>query len=193
MPRRIRKGKTLKVVEEDSSSAGGDEQESGDETSRPKNSKSYKKGNGSTSKPVHRETDSDATYDSEDKYLPEKWILTREVLIREHNRPRISLITPTEDEDDPRPIPIRLLDIMRRATTFAPTKAESIIEDYWVDPKVARRDVSEEWLGRGIFPYSSRRRRRDMSGRAEDWQKERQRAPDHRIHGRKCGPHTLKK
>ena len=43
--------------------------------------------------------------DEKEQYAPDKWILTRHVLIRQHNKPRKHLFTPNEVDDDPSPIP----------------------------------------------------------------------------------------
>ena len=69
-------------------------------------------------------SDADTEASEESKFLPGKWLLTRDVLIRVHNKPRLTLFTPNEDKDDPCPLPVRWLDIMRRTETSCPTKAE---------------------------------------------------------------------
>ena len=65
----------------------------------------------------------------EGKYLPDQWILTRDVLMRVHNKPRKYLFTPNEDPLDPCPLPLKYFDIMRRSDTSQASKAEAGIED----------------------------------------------------------------
>ena len=94
---------------------------------------------------------SDKESTSSDKIIKDTWQLTASVLIRVHNTPRTKLFTPQSDPSDPCPIPIEYLDIMRRTDTSAPTKAESNLEDYWVDRQMQHRELSEEWVGRTQF------------------------------------------
>lgn len=87
----------------------------------------------------------------EEKLLPDKWLLSSQVLIRLHNIPRKRLFTPNEDPDDPCPIPLKFLDIMRRSDTSNTSLAESSIEDFWTDRIEAKRDLTDEWAGRTAF------------------------------------------
>ena len=97
--------------------------------------------------------ESDATYDSdENAFLFDSWILTAEILTREHNQPRTELFCPDDDTAYPSPIPVRYLDIMRRTTTSAPMLAEAIVEDFWVGPADANRELSAVWFVRTMFP-----------------------------------------
>ena len=97
------------------------------------------------------DSEADTEASEEQKYLPDYWLLTRDVLTRVHNTPRKVLCTPNEDPEDPSPIPVRFLDIMRRTTTSSTAKAESIIEDHWVEEDDARRELTDEWIGQTIF------------------------------------------
>ena len=86
-------------------------------------------------------SDADTEASAEGKYLPDQWLLTRDVLIRVHNKPRNTLFTPNEDKDDPSPLPVKWLDIMRRTQTSCTGKEHSTIEDYWVHPESASREL----------------------------------------------------
>lgn len=47
-------------------------------------------------------SDSDSTAESgENKFVPDKWIMAKHVVIRMHNKPRTALFTPNEDPLDP--------------------------------------------------------------------------------------------
>ena len=46
--------------------------------------------------------------DDEPQYLPDKWILNRDVLMRAHTTPRKTLFTPNGDPDDPCPVTVGL-------------------------------------------------------------------------------------
>lgn len=48
-------------------------------------------------------SDADTEASEETKFLPDKWLLTRDLLIRVHNKPRKEIFTPNEDPDDPSP------------------------------------------------------------------------------------------
>lgn len=89
--------------------------------------------------------------DESHRYPPDKWILTSHVLIRQHNRPRKTLFTPSKDENDPSPIPIKFLDIMGRADTSCNSLSEFHLEDFWTDRAEAKRELSEPWMGRTAF------------------------------------------
>ena len=84
-------------------------------------------------------------------YEPDKWILTKHVLIRQHNKPRKHLFTPNEVDDDPSPIPLKFLDIMRRTDTSVNSLSEFHQEDYWTDKQNAKKELSEFWVGRTAF------------------------------------------
>ena len=96
-------------------------------------------------------SDADTEASVEQKYLPDQWLLTRDVLIRVHNKPRTTLFTPNEDKDDPSPLPLKWLDIMRRTQTSCTGLEHHTVEDYWLNPEVASRDLGEEWIGRTCF------------------------------------------
>ena len=113
-------------------------------------------------------SDADTEASEETKFLPDKWLLTRDVLIRVHNKPRKELFTPNEDPDDPSPLPIRWLDIMRRTQTSCPTKAEAIIEDFWVNPNTEHRELSENGSGALIFTFAVLQREKGTNGRAAE-------------------------
>ena len=97
------------------------------------------------------DSEADTEASEEKKYIPDYWLLTRHVLIRVHNTPRRTLCTPNENPDDLSPIPVRFIDIMRRTSTTCTSKAESIIEDHWVEEDDAHRELSDEWIGQTMF------------------------------------------
>ena len=83
--------------------------------------------------PDEAEVSTTAQSDSADdshKYPPDKWILTKHVLIRQHNQFRTTLFTPNSDENDPSPIPIKYLDIMRHTDTSCKSLSEFQIDDF---------------------------------------------------------------
>ena len=82
--------------------------------------------------------------DDELKFLPDKWILNRDVLMRVHTTPRKTLFALNGDPNDPCPLPLAYLDIMRRTDTSQSSRAESVINDYWTDPQMARRELADE-------------------------------------------------
>ena len=96
-------------------------------------------------------TDASTADDDEHKYLPDKWVLNKDVLMRIHTTPRRTLFTPNEDKNDPCPLPLAYLDIMRRSDTSQSSKAESVVEDYWTDPQMSKRELTDEWFGRTMF------------------------------------------
>lgn len=100
--------------------------------------------------------------------LPDRWALTAEVLIREHNQHRAELFCPDDDASDPSPISVRYLDIMRRATTSEPMLGEAIVEYFWVNPATANRDLSEVWFSRTMFPLLKPKLSQGTSGQIED-------------------------
>lgn len=110
-------------------------------------------------------SDADTVASEETKYLPEFWWITRDVLIRFHNKPRRTLCTPNEDPDDPSPIPLRFIDIMRRTTTSCASKAEAIIEDFRVGYADEHRELSDEWVGQTMFYL-----RRPAAKKGYEWQ-----------------------
>lgn len=105
-------------------------------------------------------SDADIEASEETKFLLDKCVLTRDVLIRVHNKPREKLCGPNEVPDDPSQLPIRWLYITRRGQTSCPTKAEAVIEDYWVNPNTEHRELSEHWVGRTRFISSQDRRKK---------------------------------
>lgn len=98
-------------------------------------------------------SDADTEASAEGKYLPDQWLLTRDVLIRVHNKPRSTLFTPSEDKDDPSPLPTKWLDIMRRTQTSCTGAENATIEDFWVHPESASRELGEERIGRTCFHF----------------------------------------
>ena len=76
----------------------------------------------------------------------DKWIVAGNNLIRIHNKPRSALFVPKEDEC---PIPLRYLDVCRKTQTNILDKAESEIDDYWIQRKNIH--LTSEWTGRTMF------------------------------------------
>ena len=93
--------------------------------------------------------------DEDRLFAPDKLILTRHVLIRQHNKPRKHLFTPNEVDDDPSPIPLKFLDIMRRTDTSVNSLGEFHLEDFWTDRAIAKRELSEYWVGRIAFSLNA--------------------------------------
>ena len=96
-------------------------------------------------------SDADTEASAEGKYLPGQWLLARDVLIRVHNKPRSTLLTPNEDKNDPSPLQTKWLDIMRRTQTSCTGAENATIKDFWVRPESASRELGEEWIGRTCF------------------------------------------
>ena len=96
--------------------------------------------------------------------------MTSLVLIRVHNTLRKRLFTPNEDQNDPCPIPVKFLDIMRRTDTSNSSISESNIDDYWTSRESAKRELTDEWTGRTMFYVKTPPLEKDMNIKLEDQQ-----------------------
>ena len=91
-------------------------------------------------------------------FLPDKWRITKDLLIIHHNQPRTKLFQPTEENC---PIPLKYIDVMRTTETNLEDKSLSKIEDFWGSADTAsspkrggkpcNAELSEPWTGKTTF------------------------------------------
>ena len=81
----------------------------------------------------------------------DEWVVQGDYLIRVHKFPRMCLFTPLEAEDPP-PVPIDKIDVMRTTRTDIENIDEQVIEDCW-DGKsdTDHRPLSAAWIGETQF------------------------------------------
>ena len=74
------------------------------------------------------------------------WSIEGNYIYRHHVEPRVKLYVPKEE---PFPIPLRYVDVVRRTNTTLDVLVESRIEDYW------NVVGTETYLNRGLVSRSS--------------------------------------
>ena len=101
---------------------------------------------------AHAEVKQEIKREEEEKPAvhPDTWELRGMLIVRVHRTPRLKLFVPTEDPEDPPPIPIDEIDVCRSTTTSSEMQNEKRIEDVWYGPN-ADRQLSELWTGETVF------------------------------------------
>ena len=83
-------------------------------------------------------------------YPPDKWEQRGSRLVRVHTTPRRKLFCPDDVPNDPPPVPLADIDVMRTHITNSDMKDEQRIDDVWFGSS-SHRELSCEWTGETIF------------------------------------------
>jgi len=81
---------------------------------------------------------------------PDTWERRGLRLVRVHKTPRTQLFCPSDVPEDPPPIPIIDIDVLRQTKTNSDMQDETEIEDVWFG-RHAHRTLSNPWIGETFF------------------------------------------